>query len=134
MTLQLKYRPKSFKTFRGNDDQIAQLRALLAREDVPRAYLIEGPSGTGKTTLGRLITREVGCKKSEFHELNAADFNGVDTVREIRKKMNYAPSAGAWRIWLFDEAHEISPKAQALNCLRKREQPSSIRSGRLTRR
>jgi len=112
MTLQLEYRPKKLKNVAGNDNTKEILETILARDDVPHAFLITGPSGTGKTTIARIIRKRLGCKKSDFYELDSADFRGIDTVRNIRKIMPYAASVGKCRVWLIDECHQMTKDAQ----------------------
>ena len=114
MPLQLKYRPGSFKNVIGNAATVDSLKSVLERkgEDLPHAFLFIGPSGTGKTTLARIVAKMVGCSKSDFCELDSADFRGIDTVREIRRRMHYAPQAGPCRVWLMDECHQMTKDAQ----------------------
>jgi len=112
MPLQHRYRPKSLKTFRGSSSTIKSLQSVLNREDTPHAFLITGNSGTGKTTLARIIAKMLGCDPADFAEYDSADFRGIDMVRQIRQSMNFMPSSGSCRVWLLDECHQLTKDAQ----------------------
>lgn len=117
MPLHLDYRPKTLNDVEGNQEVIATLRTVLAKEDSPRTFLLTGPSGCGKTTLGRIICRELGAADMEVHEINAANTRGIDDVRAIEEKMHYAPISGTKRAWIIDECHALT--GAAASCLLK---------------
>jgi DNA polymerase III gamma/tau subunit len=106
-----KYRPTEFKEVRGQT-VTAQISKLIRNKKFPHATLFAGPSGCGKTTLARIIRDKLGCSDSDFNEVNCADFRGIDMVRDIRSVMNLAPISGEVRVWLIDEAHQLSGAAQ----------------------
>jgi len=97
------YRPKSFKTFIGNDDVKKSLSAVLKRDNPPAAFLFTGGSGTGKTSMGRVIKRALKCSDADFKELNAADDRGIDGVRGLIQSMKFAPLSGTKKVILLDE-------------------------------
>jgi DNA polymerase-3 subunit gamma/tau len=109
MELYKKYRPKSLKTMIGNTDTIQSIRNM---ESFPHAILLSGESGVGKTTLGRIIAKMLKSKGLDFVELDTSSFRGIDTIREIRKKMEYKPLNSDARCYLFDECHQLSKDAQ----------------------
>jgi len=112
MSLYLKYRPKTLEEMEGNEEVVKSLSSLLSRKDgIPHAMLFTGPSGNGKTTLARIVKDALGCSETDYYECNTADFNGIDQIREIRKRMQYMPSEGPVRVWLIDEAHMLSRQA-----------------------
>lgn len=112
MELARKYRPKSFKTFVGNEQVIQTLESMLKKGNVPHAILFNGPSGCGKTTLARIVAKELGCESTDYKEINAADSRGIDTIRDIRSRMGLAGFKGGTRVYVIDEAHKLTNDAQ----------------------
>jgi DNA polymerase III subunit gamma/tau len=106
-----KYRPKNFNEVVGNADSVRTIRGFLKTGKVPHTILFTGGSGCGKTTLARIMRDKLECGPN-FHEIDAATNNGIDMVRDIRQRINLAPINGKCRIWLIDEAHELTSKAQ----------------------
>lgn len=112
MNLHLKYRPCSFDEMYGNQGIVESLQNVIHKEDRPHSYLFHGDTGCGKTTLGRIIANELGCKGSDLREVDSADFRGIDTIREIRKQSQYRPLEGPCKVWILDECHKMSNDAQ----------------------
>jgi len=113
MSLYLKYRPDSLDSIKGNESIIATLDKMLSNpETCPHVFMLHGSSGCGKTTIGRIIADRLGCKGSDFREVNSADFRGIDTVRDIIKNSQYKPLEGECRVWLIDEIHKSTNDAQ----------------------
>jgi DNA polymerase-3 subunit gamma/tau len=71
-----------------------------------------GPTGAGKTTLGRIVAGELGANGDDYREVDTADFRGIEMVREMRKQSRFAPLEGGSRVWLLDECHKLSNDAQ----------------------
>jgi DNA polymerase-3 subunit gamma/tau len=111
LAFHIKYRPKSFDEFLGNEGTIESLKSLLTQKGHPHTYLFIGPSGTGKTTLARIIDKELGCHDTEFFELDTANTRGIDTIREVIESSLYVPTMGKVKVYLFDEAHQITGAA-----------------------
>ena len=74
--------------------------------------LIVGGSGTGKTTLARIVSKKLKCTGSDFLEMNAAKERGIDMVRNMSQRIGLAPMQSPCRVWLLDEAHALSADAQ----------------------
>ena len=113
MSLYLKYRPATLDEIRGNAEVIESLEGMLSdKPTCPHVFLIHGPTGCGKTTLGRIIAKRLDCKGNDFRDVDSADFRGIDTIREIRKNSQFKPLEGACRVWLIDECHKLTNDAQ----------------------
>ncbi len=111
-SLAIKYRPKLLKEIVGNDNTVKSMRTLFERGDMPHTLLFTGPSGSGKTTLARIVAKFLKCSDWDFKEMNTADFRGIDSAREIVQQMNLNPLNGPCRVWLLDEAHQLTKDAQ----------------------
>ena len=107
-----KNRPKKFEDVIGQDDAVETLKRKIETDSIPHAILFHGPYGTGKTTLARIVARQLKCGKFDFIEKNTADYRGIDSIREIRATMNQAPIDGDSRVWLLDEIHKATSDAQ----------------------
>ena len=113
MSLYLKYRPAELTGIKGNTEVVSALEGML--KDIPscpHSFLLHGPTGCGKTTIGRTIANRLGCLEADFHEVDSADFRGIDTIREIRKQSQFMPQESPCSIWLVDECHKLTNDAQ----------------------
>lgn len=120
----LKYRPQMFDAMIGQDAVVASLRATL-KASRPHAFLLTGPSGTGKTTLARLIAKEVGVAAMGLVEVDAATNNGIDAMRDLMAPLQYQGFGDSPnKLILVDEAHGLS-KAAWQSLLKIVEEPPS---------
>ena len=112
--LYLKYRPTTLDEVVGNEDVLEVLKNQLNGEQaMPRSILFHGPTGCGKTTLGRIVAQELGARGSDLVEIDSADFRGIDTIRDIRKRGTYKPLESPCRVWILDEVHRLTGDAQS---------------------
>lgn len=110
--LPIKYRPKEFSEVVGQAAAVDQIRDWGRRKAIPTFILFTGASGCGKTTLARILRMKMRCSDRDFREINAAEYRGIDMVREIKQTMGYTPMGGKVRVWLVDEAHKLTADAQ----------------------
>jgi DNA polymerase III gamma/tau subunit len=112
MSLYSKHRPKRLVDIVGNTTTVALIQSFLQNGTLPHAILMSGPAGTGKTSTARILKTKLHCSDMDFSEINAADFRGIDTVREIREGMSLSPIAGDSKVYLIDESSRMSGDAQ----------------------
>lgn len=113
MPLHLDYRPDNFDDLVGNETELEALQAILKRKKGrSKAFLITGSIGCGKTTVGRIIAKTLRIEGRDLHELNAADFRGVDTAREIREMIKMQPMFSKRKAWMLDEVHKLTGDCQ----------------------
>lgn len=132
MKLAQKHRPVTFDAVIGQDSAVTVMKAIIVRGRYESAYLLSGPSGDGKTTLGRIFSMAMlcaahvngnPCGKCEscqqflreqhfgYHELDAASFGGKDDMVKLRDEAAFV-SASSRKIILLDECHDISRQGQ----------------------
>jgi DNA polymerase III gamma/tau subunit len=108
----LKYRPNSLDTVLGQDEVIRSLEALLKASTIPHAFLFTGPSGTGKTTLGRIVAKAVDCEPNNIVETDAATNTGIDAMRAITESLRYMGfGSKPNKVIIIDEAHALTKNA-----------------------
>lgn len=107
-----KYRPRKFQDVIGQDEATSSLRKKCKKNTIPHAILFFGPAGTGKTTLARIVSKQLNCGKYGLKELNTADYRGIDSIRAIRDTINQAPIDGDVTVYLFDECAKLTGDAQ----------------------
>lgn len=131
--LYLKYRPARFDDMVGQEHVIQTLRNAIASGRLGHAYLFSGTRGSGKTTTARLLAKAFNCTESnplqrpcnrcancvavnegrflDLIEIDAASNTGVDDVRELRDKIQFAPNEGRYKVYIIDEVHMMSNAA-----------------------
>ncbi|MDO8611547.1 MAG: DNA polymerase III subunit gamma/tau, partial [Dehalococcoidia bacterium] len=128
-----KWRPQTFAEVVGQDPVTRTLRNSVASGRIAHAYLLSGPRGTGKTSLGRLIAKAANCASAvegepcnecdscraflegraiDFIEQDAASHNSVDDIRQLRENVILNPMSGRYKVYLLDEVHMLSGSAE----------------------
>lgn len=113
MSLYRTYRPKNMDEVVGQAQAKATLQAKLDSDTMPNVVLLSGSSGTGKTTLARIVAEELGCTGTNLVERNCADVRGIDSVRDIDDVVRLAPMGGKCRVWILDEVHQLPKTTQS---------------------
>lgn len=130
IALYRKYRPKSFEEMVGQDHIRKTLDNAIKENRIAHAYLFCGPRGTGKTTAAKIFAKAINCgginkpcdecenckaandgSFPDIIEIDAASNNGVDEVRNLIEKVNYAPSIGKYKVYIIDEVHMMTNNA-----------------------
>jgi DNA polymerase III subunit gamma/tau len=109
--LALDYRPTSWDQVIGQRDVVRGLRSVITGR-TRKSVLLIGPSGTGKTTLARLLATDVGCDPVDRLEIDGATNTGIDAMRDVTRAVHYkALGASPVKVVIVDEAHSLSKSA-----------------------
>lgn len=111
LSLYRKYRPSSFKDVLGQDHVVKVLEGALKEKHPAHAYLFVGSRGTGKTSVARILAKELGASERDIYEMDAASNTGVDNVRQLREEAMVMPFESARKIYIIDEVHMLSKGA-----------------------
>lgn len=111
IALYRKYRPENFDEVVGQDHIVKAIGGALKAGKVSHAYLLCGPRGTGKTTIARIIAKELGSSVNDIYELDAASNRGIDDVRSIRDSVGTMPFDSKYKIYILDEVHMFTKDA-----------------------
>ena len=127
-----KYRPQSFEEVVGQEAVVRTLSNAIGTDAVRQAYLFAGPRGTGKTSLARILAKCLNCAQGptttpdgtchacraiaagtalDVIEMDAASQRGIDDIREIRDRVVLQPVEGRYKVYILDEAHQLTDAA-----------------------
>jgi DNA polymerase-3 subunit gamma/tau len=127
-----KYRPQTFDEVVGQDAVVRTLKNAISAGQVRQAYLFAGPRGTGKTSLARILAKSLNCVEGptvapdgtchacraiaagtslDVIEMDAASQRGIDDIREIRDRVVLQPVEGRHKVYILDEAHQLTDAA-----------------------
>jgi DNA polymerase-3 subunit gamma/tau len=148
-----KYRPQRFADVAGQDHVTRTLMNALSQNRIAHGYIFSGHRGIGKTTIARILAQALNCRTEvgsaerptaepcgvcdscmevrqgnavDVIEIDAATNRGIDEIRELRDAARYAPSRDRYKVYILDEAHQITEAA--FNALLKtlEEPPSHV--------
>ena len=133
-----KYRPQRFADVVGQDHVTVTLTNALLQNRIAHGYIFSGHRGIGKTTIARILAMSLNCRNPigssarptaepcetyescteiragnavDVIEIDAATNRGIDEIRELRDAARYAPSRDRYKIYILDEAHQITDAA-----------------------
>ena len=110
-TLYRAYRPHTFDEVRGQDHIVKALEGAIKNKRTAHAYLFSGGRGTGKTTVARILARELGVSDKDLYEMDAASNRGIDDIRELREGVWMMPFESPYKFYIIDEAHMLTKEA-----------------------
>jgi DNA polymerase-3 subunit gamma/tau len=142
-----KFRPQNFDEVVGQDHISQTLKNAILEKRIAHAYLFSGSRGCGKTTMARILAKALNCKNGpttepcgvcencleisksssvDVMEIDGASNNGIDEIRALRENVKFASANSNYKIYIIDEAHQIT--TQAFNALLKtlEEPPSHV--------
>jgi DNA polymerase-3 subunit gamma/tau len=133
-----KYRPQTFSGLVGQEHVRTTIENALAQNRIAHGYIFSGQRGTGKTSVARILARCLNCVEGptitpcgkcsscieiaagnsvDVIEIDAASNRGINEMRELRENVRYRPARDRYKVFIIDEAHQIT--SEAFNALLK---------------
>lgn len=109
MDLHIKKRPATLEEVFGHKAVVNSLASL--EQNLPHTFLFYGPSGTGKTTLSRILINLIGCSSNAITEIDAATNTGVEDARKLLMSLPYQGFDSGKKLIILDECHMLSKSA-----------------------
>ena len=127
-----KYRPQTFAELIGQEHVKTTLENAIAQERIAHGYIFSGQRGTGKTTVARILARCLNCElgptatpcgkcascleiasgsSMDVIEIDAASNRGINEMRELRENVRFRPARDRYKVFIVDEAHQITNEA-----------------------
>ncbi len=106
-----KYRPQKFAEVIGQDHVVDVLESAIKNGTTAHAYLFAGSRGTGKTSVARILARDLGTSLNDLYEIDAASNRGIDDIRAIRDAVNTQPFDSKYKVYIIDEVHMLTKEA-----------------------